>query len=753
METRRWIRVMYHRKWRDREFVIRAALVIGFVALMTLIMPRSIRFQYQHEVGKIWKAEALKAPFDFAVYKTPDSLAADQSRAAAAVLPICVYDSQQVAVGRERLLTEWNQFQRRLEEYHSLEEDGDDAALGNLAQTYFQRELGGIIPRQFPENQSWQRQLEARLPALAEAVYAKGYLQEVPDTQYQFLLVVTNRGTEWELPISSLLVGEESLAAFLRQNTNDLPEAQSQLLARLGQRALGPNLRYDPQLTVERREERMSWVSPLAGFVQEGETVVEKNQSITPEISRRLESLMKEQARISGQDRRAGVVAGQFVLIFLLTLLMFTFLRVNRPQIFFSNQKLALLLTTILLVVAAMVVATKLSDVAVRLTDLFGPNINLSYIYLAPACIVPIFMNNFFDHRVAFFSNLVVAFFGAVLIQQGMEYAFVQLIAGAVTVYSLRRLRKREVFFYTLGFIFLGYTVAYVTFNLYSKGNLDVINFHTLLLFGINVVLTVIAYNLIYLFEQVFRVTSDLTYLELLDTNHPLLKDLAKKAPGTFQHSLQVANIAEAVVSEIGGNALLIHVGALYHDIGKMAYPRFFIENQQHEGFKGSPHDTLDCQESADIIVGHVAKGVALAHKYHLPRELIHFIETHHGTTRVEYFYRKHLKEKQCRAPEDEELFRYPGPLPFSKETAVLMLADSVEAAARSVKQPTVESLEKLIDQIIDHKINDQQMVNSPLTFRDISTIREVLKKQLLTIYHGRIEYPKPQEELATASN
>ncbi|MEM9987375.1 MAG: HDIG domain-containing metalloprotein, partial [Bacteroidota bacterium] len=436
------------------------------------------------------------------------------------------------------------------------------------------------------------------------------------------------------------------------------------------------------------------------------------------------------------------IFLGQFLIVTFITLILLSNLSVTRPRIFFSNPKLSLILFTLLLAVASMVIATKLTDVAVRLVDILGPNVNLSYIYLAPACIVPIFISSFFEHRLGFLCNLLVALYGAVLVQQGLEFAFVQTMAGTVAVYNLRRLRKRERFFYTLGYIFLTYSISYIVFNLLSKGGFNEINYHTLLLFAINVAITMIAYNLIYLLERVFGETSDLTYLELLDTNHPLLQELARKAPGTFQHSLQVANLAELTINEIGGNALLVHVGALYHDVGKMPHSNYFIENMSESEHQRNPHDSIDCLESAEIIIGHVKNGVELAHRYHLPREIINFIETHHGTTRVEYFYRMYIQSQNCLESEADNLFRYPGPLPFSKETAVLMISDSVEAASRATKKPTAEKLKQLVDSIIDHKIKDGQLENSNLTFKDIASIRRVMKKQLMNIYHGRIEYP-----------
>lgn len=741
MQLKRNLRVYYHRQLKDQEYLIRMAIVIGFVTLMTIFIPRSVRHEYRHEVGQQWVRQDLIAEADFLVMKDPDTLAMERARVAATINPIVLRDS----LAAPRLLTAWkgsiDQFRDHLQIIRDTESDSSEAVA--QAKSYFLQEVGQD-PQSFPQGTSWINRISQQVPFIIERLDRKGLILSLPVSENsKFLSVKVASREEWEIPRSSLLKSERELDSWLSEQLNGYSAPIAGLVQRILRKQIEPTLIFDQELTNLARTEKMRWVSPAKDQISRGERIVRKGEVITPLASERIQAYAQVIRTQGGKDPSFGMVVGRFFLIFLITLLMLTFLRVNRPKIYFSNQRLALVLTTILLVVGAMVVATKLNDLALNLFGQERSDLNLSYIFLAPACIVPIFMSNFFDHRVAFFSNLVIAFSGAVLVQVGLEYAFVQLIAGTVAVYSLRRLRKREVFFYTLGFIFLGYTIAYVTFNLFAKGNLDTVNFNTLMLFGINVLLTVIAYNLIYLFEQVFRVTSDLTYLELLDTNHPLLKELAKKAPGTFQHSLQVANIAEAVVNEIGGNALLIHVGALYHDIGKMVHPRYFIENKADSGGKETAHEKLSCVESAEMIIGHVKKGVAIAQKYHLPKELIEFIQTHHGTTRVEFFYRKFLKLEGCKAPEGEEQFRYPGPLPFSKETAILMLADSVEAASRSMKKPTIELLEGLIDKIIDYKISEDQLVNSPLTFRDISVAREVLKKQMATIYHGRIEYPK----------
>lgn len=724
----------------------------GFVTLMTLFMPRTVNQEFRHEIGQRWLRQDLIAETDFVIYKPADSLAFQKEQASSIINPILSRDS--LALGRSI-----RQFDEKLLELTQKLEAVTPSAEANLTDetaqeidAFFLNEIG-IPPEAFPQDKAWFSALRRQGAYLIAAALRKGIILDLPESELRdFVSVRVKPREEVEIPLTSLWISQNDLERWIIGQLS-VSDQLSGFLGRLIGGSIVPDLRYESDWTRQAREEQMRWVSPIQRRVKKGTVILEKGEIVTPEVSDTIHAYAQSLRIIGGVEATIGRLIGRFFLIFLMTFLMLTFLRVNRPRIFFSNQRLSLVLTTLLLVVGAMVIATRLNDVAFRLFGQDRSDLNLSYIFLAPACIVPIFMSNFFDHRVAFFSNLVVTFCGAVLVQVGLEYAFVQLIAGTVAVYSLRRLRKREVFFYTLGFIFLGYTTAYITFNLFAKGNLDAVNLNTILLFAINVLLTIIAYNLIYLFEQIFRVTSDLTYLELLDTNHPLLKELARKAPGTFQHSLQVANLAEAAANEIGGNALLIHVGALYHDIGKMAHPKYFIENQKDAGKKEAPHEKLSCQESAEMIIEHVRKGVTIAQKYHLPKELIQFIQTHHGTTRVEYFYRMYLKETDHSAPEGEDLFRYPGPLPFSKETAVLMIADSVEAAARSLKNPTVESLYELVDNIVDYKISEDQLVNSPLTFYDISRIREVLKEQMATIYHGRIEYPPEVSEDQTPAS
>jgi hypothetical protein len=367
----------------------------------------------------------------------------------------------------------------------------------------------------------------------------------------------------------------------------------------------------------------------------------------------------------------------------------------------------------------------------------FSIKFKLPSLYYIPYCIVPIIIRILFDTRLAMNIHLLVVLLASFFLPNSFEFAFLQISAGMVAIYSIKNLVRREQFLISALLILLNYFVAYLGISLIKEGTVGAIEWIKFLPFVFSVLLSLLAYPLIYLFEKLFGITSDITLIELTNTNTSLLRELAFKAPGTFQHSLQVANLAESAIYKIGGNALLVRAGALYHDIGKIENPQFFIENQ----IKGvNPHDKLPYDDSAQIIIKHVLNGIEMARRNNLPEVIVDFIRTHHGNTRVDYFYQSFLKN----FPEkivDENTFRYPGPIPFTKETAVLMLADSVEAASRSLKEPDVENINALVERIIDSKLAQDQLNDSNITLKEIETIKLIFKTMLMGIYHVRVEY------------
>jgi cyclic-di-AMP phosphodiesterase PgpH len=362
----------------------------------------------------------------------------------------------------------------------------------------------------------------------------------------------------------------------------------------------------------------------------------------------------------------------------------------------------------------------------------------VNFLYLIPVCIVPVVIRAFFDNRLALYVHINTIILIGFLIPKSFEFVFLQFIAGIIAILSMVSLRRRSQLFSTVVLIFVTYAAVYIGLSLAHGGNWSALVWIDFLYFSIAAILTLFAYPLIFLFERLFGMPTDFSLLELSDTNNPLLRKLAMVAPGTFQHSMQVANLAEEAIFSIGGNALLTRTGALYHDIGKMESAMFFTENQT-SGY--NPHDEISYKESANIIIDHVINGIEMARKNNLPEYIIDFIRTHHGTTTARYFYTMYLKDNPGNIADMGD-FVYPGPKPFSKETAIVMMADSVEAASRSLGKSDEDQISKLVDRIIDRQIEENQFERAPITFSDITRIKKIFKDRLLNIYHVRIAYP-----------
>ena len=429
----------------------------------------------------------------------------------------------------------------------------------------------------------------------------------------------------------------------------------------------------------------------------------------------------KKRSRLS----KYAIGFGQTLLVSILMGCLVFYLLFFRGYLLDNNKNIVFLLFTI---TAFVVVAT-----IVLKNDLFN-------VYIVPICLAPIVIRSFFDTRTAFFIHLLVVLLLGFVVSNGFHFVFLQLVAGMMGIYGFSNFRNRSQLFYTTIVIALTYTLCYIALNVIVEGSFREIDWITIGYLSISALLTLLAYPLIYLFEKVFGFISDVTLLELADTNNKLLRELARKAPGTFQHSLQVANLAEAATSLIGGNSLLIRTAALYHDIGKMNAPMYYVENQS-TGL--NPHDELSYEESAQIIINHVIAGIEIAKKAGIPDKIIDFIRTHHGTTKTGYFFKMYMIDNpDVKLSEAEELFTYPGPIPFSKESVVLMMADSVEAASRSLTKPDTEKIDKLVEGIICNQMDEGQYENADITLRDLRLIKKMFKKMLMNIYHVRIEYP-----------
>ena len=492
---------------------------------------------------------------------------------------------------------------------------------------------------------------------------------------------------------------------------------------------LRPNLKLDPTRTTLELDSRLSQLSHNSQMVMSGDHIIAKGEEVTPEKAQIIASLEAENdRRFSSNYSFAGQVAGQMLLAIIAFVALYMFLKNTRHPILEDNRKVTFVMLLILLMSAV-------ESLVVR--------VNPEWSLLVPLCLIPILMRVFFDVRVALYIHLTTVIILANLVPNSFEFIFYQLVTGIISIIAVRDLERRSQFFVIAGVVMLSYSFIYTAGVLSQDTNLLALEPKRYLMFFLNSLLTLMAYPLIYLFEKLFGMTTNLTLLELSSTNTTALRELSRRAPGTFQHSMQVANIAEDLVSEIGGNPLLAKVGALYHDIGKLNNPLYFTENQ-NSGF--NPHDELDYVESAQIITSHVTDGLNLARHYHLPAEVQDFIRTHHGTTYTGYFYAKEL-ERHPDGGFDAKLFRYPGPRPYSRETAVVMIVDTVEAACRSLKQHTKEATDQLIDKLIDGKVQAGQLDNCPLSYGDIARIRRFLKEKMMSIYHVRVEYPTVKNE------
>ena len=428
---------------------------------------------------------------------------------------------------------------------------------------------------------------------------------------------------------------------------------------------------------------------------------------------------------LKGNSHTLPVIAGCFILVSSCYLVLYFFLSHFRPEVLKVSRKIFFIIITILSFILLTVFVQALPDDHL--------------LFLIPFAIVPVVIRTFYDARLAVFTMLTTLILSGFLVPEPFEFVFLNFITGMVAIFSLTNMYHRSRLFITSLLVFVSYSVIYTGLNLVHYGNLSNVTWISFVIFAVNGLLVLSSYPLIFIFETRFYFLSDATLLELADTNQPLLRKLSEQAPGTFQHSLQVAHLSEEAARIIGANALMVRAGALYHDIGKIAGPSYFVENKSDNK---NPHDHLEPEQSAKLIINHVSSGVILAKNYKLPVQIIDFIRTHQGTAVSYYFYKKYTDLHPWDTSRENE-FTYPGPKPFSKETAIVMMADSVEAASRSLETYSEYNISDLVDRIISVQEHDGQLSEAPLTFKEISAIKEIFKKRLQSIYHARIVYPE----------
>ena len=665
------------------------AKVIAFLVAIVLVcwqMPRTGKFKYEYQLSKPWQHETLYAPFDFPIYKDDETLNAETEAVAAKVKPIFVFNDEEMTAARNAL---FNAFEAKWSGNSDKEYNLDELFI-----LYDSIEDQGIV------------------------AYDNATSNLAPETEVSVIRNKVMRTVRY----GDFYSMNEATEAVAKALENIDKQIDTKLLSELLNGALRQNVFYNAEITKLEKEKAVSAISLTYGMVQKDEIIVSEGEIISQHTFDILNSLQHEYtSRSMSSDESLRVLLSQLFLVALIFTLMGLYGNKLHKKVFSELKNIVLLLTLMLIVILPSYVLVK-----------FEPGL----VYLMPVCLLAIMVSSFFNLRLAFSTQVFAVMLISLVVPNPFQFIFMQLVATVLTVFSMSNQRAHHRFIQTTLFVFVGYLLVYAAFTFLSTSEID---WWDVFLLVLNALFTLLAQPLILMLERIFGVPTSLSLLELSNTNSPLLRQLAATAPGTFQHSIQVANLCEEVLFEIGGDSQLARTGALYHDIGKTKNPMYFTENQ-HGAY--SPHNGLSNKESAEIIISHVTDGIELAHKAHVPERIIDFIRTHHGTRRTDYFF---INEQKAHPDEviDPAPFTYHGPAPFSRETAVLMMADSIEAASHSLKEPDEKKISDLVDNIINKQMEAGQFLNTDLTLRDIETCRKVLKKKLMSIYHVRIAYPE----------
>lgn len=697
--TQRIMRRFFEWLSRNSSVISRSFLFLISVAFIVFLFPREGKFKYEFQKGTPWLHEDLIAPFDFPIYKTTEELDVEESEAILDVKPVFYLES--------KLITDaFINFETGFPAVWNSHSDGNTT--DTLLRDYWYSTYHNLL----------------------DSILSVGIIEMVPAIEGESFqgAILLRTGKDVEVKMLSDFFTIRTARDFIFSQTDD-PDTSgvfhSFLVNMLSQNVLFDNAANELALATALKD-----ISPTRGMVQYGERIISRGDLVTRENYQILNSLKIEfEQRFGSSNDSRWILAGQILLAIIAMSAFVLFLGFFRKDIFLDRKHFILVLGTILAMIA-------ISSLVVRLQP--------QYIFLVPVCLVPVIIRVFYDHNLALFTLFIVLIITGFVVPNSFEFIFLQLITGTITIITIVSLQRRSQFFFTSLVVFLTYSIIYLALQLSQDVALRDIDPMIFAQFGINGALMLMAFPLIYIYEKLFRMVTDITLMELSDTNNRLLRTLATEAPGTFQHSIMVANLAEDAVRAIGGNPLLVRTGALYHDIGKIDNPQYFVENQIGSV---SPHEELSYEESALIIKKHVLQGVDRARRYNLPDQIVDFIRTHHGTGKIGYFYAMAQREENGE-PIDERIYTYPGPEPFSKETCVLMMADSVEAASRTLKDPSEANINELVEKIISKQIAYKQFENAEITFKDISTVKDLLKKRLKNMYHVRIEYPSEATQI-----
>ena len=676
-----------NQRFSYKNLIYKSLIFIATVSVIVYFLPNEGKFNYQFDINKPWKYGLLQASFDFPIYK----------------------NDIQVQKEQDSILADY-------QPYFQIDKEAEKNVLSKLREDY-NKTLRHSLP-----GTDYVRYIERTLKALYEdGIIAGNDLKRMEEDSIIAIRLV-DKNVATSRFIDQLYTVKEAYEYLLNADTTHY---KKKILQQCNLNDyITPNLVYDEEKSEAAQKDLLSNISWANGFVLNGQKIIDRGEIVDEQTYNILESLRKEwEKRSDSVQEKRLTLAGQILYVGIFLFCFMAYLELFRADYYERKGTLTLLFALIVFFPV--------------LSSIMGEQ-NLSSIYVVPFAMIPIIVRVFLDSRTAFMAHVTIILLCSITLRFPHEFILLQVVAGMVAIYSLRELSQRSQLLRTALVVFISYALLYFAFELIHEDDLTKLNTRMYIYFMINGILLLFAYPLLFLLEKIFGFTSDVTLVELSNINNSLLREMSEVAPGTFQHSLQMANLAAAAANKIGGKSQLVRTGALYHDIGKMVNPAFFTENQSGV----NPHKSLSYEQSAQVIISHITDGLKLAEKHNLPKVIKDFISTHHGRGLTKYFYISYKNEHPDEEV-DQEKFRYPGPNPFTKEQAVLMMADSVEAASRSLPEYTEESISTLVDKIIDTQVSEGYFKECPITFKDIATVKALFKEKLKTMYHTRISYPE----------
>ena len=675
------------RRFSYKDLLYKCLIFVVTVSIISYFMPKEGKFNYDFELDTPWKYGLLQASFDFPIYKS----------------------EQQIQKEQDSLLVLY-------QPYFDVDKNVEKNMLLKLREDYNQH-LKHSLP-----SSDYIRHIERTL----KHIYEKGVLsvqdaQLLSEDSIQTILLV-DKNVATSQPVDRLYSVKGAYEHLL--NADTLHYNKRILQACNLDNYLTSNINYDLEKSEASLQELLSTVSPAKGVVQNGQKIVDRGEIIDQQTYDILNSLRHAWEKRSNTVQEIHLTfIGQTLLVSVLILCFMIFLELFRKE--YYQRKRSVLLLFALIVFFPVILSIMVEE-------------NLSNVYVVPLAMIPIIIGIFLDSRTAFMAHTTIILICSIFLRYPHQFIILQMAAGMTAIYSLRELSQRSQLLRTALIVVISYAILYFAFELIQEDDLTKLNTRMYIYFVINGILLLFVYPLLFILEKTFGFTSNVTLVELSNINNKLLRQMSEVVPGTFQHSLQMANLAAEAANKIGANSQLVRTGALYHDIGKMVNPAFFTENQTNI----NPHKNLSYEQSAQVIINHITDGIKLAEKHQLPKVIKDFIRTHHGKGVAKYFYISYKNEH----PDEEidiEKFSYPGPNPFTKEQAILMMADAVEAASRSLSEYTEESIGTLIEKIIDGQVSEGYFKECPITFKDIATVKALFKEKLKTVYHTRITYPE----------